>query len=387
MMEKNTLTPTLLRLLEFEEELIDFGAKTQFSQKFANTENSTEGIGRILCSVIDEMPSIPVYAGTLVWAVNNNESTSSLISKIISEDPSLAALILKNVNSPYYKFPNKIVDLQHAITLLGNKQIHLLVLYHGMRNTLPNTRSFVNLQSQSVLLSYLTSAVGELIDSKKVPLLSTLGLLSRIGNGVIYLAQHKHPEIEEAAPLLNHFKIGSMLLIRWNLPEIIYETIRLMGKAKYAPLEEIPESYRKSVSILTLAHAVLDQKSYGRSDVSAYLEEYVDHAGFGGMSIDHLADTHILPLLRERKNVLPHVVRNFLNTCPQKNISIGKPGIGVHEKRALKRKEIKEGGGAKEHAESSSIAGPATSVWIQSNDQSCFSKISRAHQSSREMIK
>jgi HD-like signal output (HDOD) protein len=342
MMEKNTLNLSLMRLLAVEEELIDIGAKDQFSKLLALSSESAEGIGRVLCSIIDEMPSLPVYAGTLLKAVNSSESTSALISKAIHEDPSLAALILKNVNSSYYAFPNRIVDLQHAITLLGTKQIHLLVLYHGMRNVLPNTRSFVNLQSQSVLLSHLTSAVAELLDPPKVPFFSILGLLGLMGKGVIFLAQHKDPVIKEAAPLLNHFKIGSMLLIRWNLPEIIHETIRLMGKARYSPLGEIPEPFRQGVSILTVAHAVLEQKSTVASDGPEYLQEYVSYAGFGTETIDSLAEDRILPLLRKKKRVLPQVVRNFLDTCPRKNIQLKTFGIGAHEMRALERRTLQE---------------------------------------------
>jgi HD-like signal output (HDOD) protein len=336
MMEKSTLTSPQIRLLAVEEELIDMGAKGLFSNKFAQLRESTGGIGEVLRSVIDEMPSLPVYAGTLFRAVNSPESTSALISKFINEDPSLAALLLKNVNSPYYGFSNRIVDLQHAITLLGTKQIYLLMLYHGMRTTFPNTRSFVNLQSQSVLLSYLASTVAEVVDAQKAPLFSTIGLLSTIGNGVIYIAQHKHPVIEETALLLNHFKIGSMLLIRWGLPEIIHETIRLMGKAKYVPPSEIPEPYRQAVSILTLAHAIYEQRTMGTSECCAYLDEYIIYSGFGSDPIDTLAEDRILPILQQKKNLLPHIVRNFLSN-PRKSVKNKNYGIGANEKRALDR--------------------------------------------------
>ena len=341
-MEKKTLTPSQLRLFSIEEELIDLGARKQFAQELSFPSGNADGIGRMLRETIDVMPRIPVYAGTLFRAVTNPESTSSIISRVISEDPSLAAQILKNVNSPYYGFPNKVVDLQHAITLLGISQIHSLILYHGMRTTLPNTRSFVNLQSQSVLLSHVAGAVAELVDHATTPLFSTLGLLSNIGKGVVFFAQHKHPEIEEAVPLLDHFKIGSMLLIRWGLPELIHETIRLMGKAKYIPPSEIPEPYRHNVSILTLAVAVLDRRSIGETDASSCLEEYMHQAGFGALSLEDLGDGHVLPLLQRKKGVLPHVVRNFLDRSPQTAVRISKAGIGSVEKRLLERRSSRE---------------------------------------------
>jgi HD-like signal output (HDOD) protein len=337
-MEKETLTPSLVRLLAVEEELVDIGAKHRFSQGLVGPGKVVEGTGKILCSVIDGMPSLPLYAGSLFRTVNTTDSTSAAVSRIIGEDPTLAALILKNVNSPYYGFPQKIVDLQHAITLLGTKQIHLLILYHGMRTTLPNTRSFVNLQSESVLLSYLASTLAELVDPQRAPLCSTLGLLSRLGFGVIFLAQHKHPEIEKVAPLLNQYKIGSMLLIRWDLPEAIHETIRLLGHAKYAPPDEIPEAYRPNVAILTIALSLLEQHRGEKQESAAYLDAYLKCAGFGDMPLDALAQNRLLPLLRQKKSILPHVVRNYLNTCPRKVVTIRGSGIGAVEKRTLERK-------------------------------------------------
>jgi HD-like signal output (HDOD) protein len=339
-MEKETLTPSLVRLLAVEEELVDFGAKHRFSQGLARPGAVVEGTGKILCSVIDGMPSLPLYAGSLFRTVNSTDSTSAAVSRIIGEDPTLAALILKNVNSPYYGFPRKIVDLQHAISMLGTKQIHLLILYHGMRTTLPNTRSFVNLQSESVLLSYLASALAELVDPQRAPLCSTLGLLSRLGFGVIFLAQHKHPEIEKIAPLLNQYKIGSMLLIRWDLPKEIHETIRLLGQAKYSPPHEIPEAYRLNVAILTVALTLLERHRGEKQESAAFLDEYLKCAGFGEMPLDSFVQNRLLPLLRQKKSILPHVVRNYLNTCPRKVVTIKRSGIGAVEMRTLERKSV-----------------------------------------------
>lgn len=358
-MGKNTLSPFLLRFFAAEEELIDQGARSRFSIARSPGGGNKEDIGEIIRSAIDEMPRIPVFAGTLLSALNNSEATASIISRMVSEDPFMAAQILKNVNSPYYGFPTRIADLQHAITLLGINQIHLLVLYHGMRRTLPNTRTFLNLQSQSVLLSCLTAAAAELVCPSKVPLFSTLGLLSNIGNGVIYLAQHKHPEIEEAAPLLNHFTIGSMLLIHWELPEAVHETIRLMGKAKYAPPSEIPESYRQNVAILTVAQAVLDCNSATAQEVSTYLDEYVPQAGFGLESVDAVARDRIVPLLRQKGKVLPQVVRNFVGSTSNRAVKIRRTVIGAREKQALKRTSEQASGGPEGDVQNS--ANPAGS--------------------------
>ncbi|MFP4517646.1 MAG: HDOD domain-containing protein [Desulfovibrionales bacterium] len=302
----------ITHLIDIQEAIIDQRARRIFSLKLSPGSDDEQSTARVIRSIIDEMPKLPVYAGNLVSVLEDPNSSFDQIARIIHEDPSLAAQILKNVNSPYYGFKQKVVDLTHALTLLGVNQIYLLVLYHGLRSTMPNTPAFINLQRHSVVVSHVASALAELVDKKLVLIAGTLGLLHDIGKSVVLLAQQNHPQVHDLVPLLNQYHIGSLLLLRWNLPEEIHESIRLQAVAPFAPPADIPDRFQKLVIILTLAHIVADELQKKDSEGFLYWREYLKQGGFGDVSMQDLTRDQVIPLLQKKAAILPRVVRNLL---------------------------------------------------------------------------
>jgi HD-like signal output (HDOD) protein len=61
-------------------------------------------------------------------AVNNPRSSLADIGRIISEDSSLTARLLKIVNSAFYSFPSKIETISRAVTVVGTQQLRDLAL-------------------------------------------------------------------------------------------------------------------------------------------------------------------------------------------------------------------------------------------------------------------
>src|SRR5438309_2148679 len=68
---------------------------------------------------IRNLPTLPFIAAKVLEIVNNPRSSASDLAKIISNDQSLAARVLRLVNSAYYGFPNPITTISHAVTILG----------------------------------------------------------------------------------------------------------------------------------------------------------------------------------------------------------------------------------------------------------------------------
>lgn len=270
---------------------------------------------RLVQSVISNIPRLPVYAGNLISFLNDPDAPMDKIASLIYEDPSLAAQVLKNVNSPYYGFQQKVTDLKHAVTLLGTNQLYLLVLFNAMRATMPNTPAFINLQRHSVVMSYVASHVAAIGAPKKVPLASTLGLLHDIGKSVVLLMRHKHPTMADLFNILDHFNLGTALLMRWNLPEEIYESVNYQGLARYAPLNNIPDAYQYNVSMLAIAHLVTEILQGAEPRKPVFLDEYLDEAGFSGRTIEDVAKQDVLPALKTQERALPIILRNLLKQC------------------------------------------------------------------------
>ena len=75
-----------------------------------------------------EIPSLPMIFTRIDEAVNNPRSSLADIGRIISEDSSLTARLLKIVNSAFYSFPSKIETISRAITVVGTQQLRDLAL-------------------------------------------------------------------------------------------------------------------------------------------------------------------------------------------------------------------------------------------------------------------
>jgi len=72
--------------------------------------------------------SLPEIFILLNEILNDPTSSFSDIAKVISMDTSLAARILRIVNSSFYSFPSNVETVTHAISIIGTQQLHDLAL-------------------------------------------------------------------------------------------------------------------------------------------------------------------------------------------------------------------------------------------------------------------
>ncbi len=77
---------------------------------------------------IESMPALPTVAFRVMNVTADPKSTANDLMKIISPDVSLTTKILKIANSPFYGLAKEISSLQHAVTVLGFKEIKNLVI-------------------------------------------------------------------------------------------------------------------------------------------------------------------------------------------------------------------------------------------------------------------
>jgi len=77
---------------------------------------------------IESMPTLPTVTFQVMEITADSNSSANDLVKIISPDVSLTAKILKIANSPLYGLTREISSLQHALTVLGFKEIRNLVI-------------------------------------------------------------------------------------------------------------------------------------------------------------------------------------------------------------------------------------------------------------------
>jgi putative nucleotidyltransferase with HDIG domain len=74
------------------------------------------------------LPTLPAVTMKLLKVVDDSTSQAKDVGKIIESDQSLAAQVLKQVNSPFYGFSGRIATLQHAVVIMGYNAIKNLAM-------------------------------------------------------------------------------------------------------------------------------------------------------------------------------------------------------------------------------------------------------------------
>ncbi|MFP4314633.1 MAG: HDOD domain-containing protein [Desulfovibrionales bacterium] len=277
-----------------------------------NTENYIYSESELIQSFIKVIPTLPVYAVKLITMLNDSSVSMEEISKIIRQDPTLAAQVLRVANSPYYGFQNKIRDIQHALALLGLNQVYLLVTFYAIRSTMPKSSEFSALQVHSVVMSYVGAELAANIHKESEAMIGTLGLLHDIGRSLVLLLKQKHPESALLFDTFDHNILGSLLLKSWNLPDDLCDSIRYQGYFDFASPDDIPEPYRMNVALLSISHMVVDQLSGKQSPEKPFLREYKRLLGIVGYSVQEIAELKVMPGMKRKWKSLPVIVRNYL---------------------------------------------------------------------------
>lgn len=86
----------------------------------------TERKGQLLA--VKDLPTLPAVLEEVARLLDDPNTSTQQIAKLISRDQVLSAKVLKMVNSPIYGFPGRISTIQHALVLLGFNVIKGLII-------------------------------------------------------------------------------------------------------------------------------------------------------------------------------------------------------------------------------------------------------------------
>ncbi len=267
----------------------------------------------IIQNILRGIPRLPMYATKLAVMLRDEDVSTSDVVKFAALDPSLVGVVMKTVNSPYYNLRNKVTDLQHAVLLLGFSQVYQLVIADGVRSVMPATRGFRELQFHSAVVSFLCFEISQLCDKKQAPMLSTIGLLHDIGKSVILLLKKQYPKMTLLIDMMDHASIGALLLKKWDLPDVICQSIRYQHYPEVLPPSEIPVEHQKDVAVLHIAHLCYEYLK-GQEEIvlsAAFLREYMDTLKLTEGTLTEFVKKKILPSINKKKNTLPEDVRQF----------------------------------------------------------------------------
>lgn len=217
----------------------------------------------IVARIVD-LPTLPNVVCRLLSAVEDPRSNAREVNQIMSHDPSLAARILKLVNSSFYGLPRPVNSVQQAVVILGYNTVRSLALSASVFDAFSSTTfKHEAFWIQSLTCALMCENLAARSDRLRIDTGFTAGLLHGIGKiileqyaptmfeVILQEARRKQLSFAETEQLLKYpgyCEIGFWLAEKWKLPTSTQNAIRFQD----APLE-CPEDHRPLAAALQLS--------------------------------------------------------------------------------------------------------------------------------------
>ncbi|MFW5722503.1 MAG: HDOD domain-containing protein, partial [Desulfohalobiaceae bacterium] len=141
----------------------------------------TERKGQILA--VKDLPTLPTVLDKVTRLVQDPDSSTEEIARVISRDQVLSAKVLKMVNSSIYGFPRRISTVQHALVLLGFNVIRGLIISSSVFDIM--AQSMVGLWDHSVGVAVASNCLAKTAGIEDPEEYAVTGLLHDIGKVVV----------------------------------------------------------------------------------------------------------------------------------------------------------------------------------------------------------
>jgi HD-like signal output (HDOD) protein len=188
------------------------------------------------------IPPCPALLTRIMREMREDDPDIVRLGKLIGSDVSIAAAMLKTVNSPFYGLRSRATTVQQAITLLGLLNVARIVTGLLLRQAFPGGGS-------DILEEYWESssaiALASALLARRVPgcnrdeaytfaLFRDCGILAMLGHFKHYKPQlsaardageEKVTDAEERLHGINHARLGARFAEAWLLPHDVAQAI------------------------------------------------------------------------------------------------------------------------------------------------------------------
>lgn len=227
------------------------------------------------------IPPCPTILTKLLKEMREDEPDFARLGKLIGGDVSLAAAMLKTVNSPFFGLPKKATSIQQALALLGLRNVAQLVTGLLLRQAFPVAESdtmerFWETSSGTALV---TAHLARALKYRDRDEAYTFALFRDCGVALMTRkfrdygmlmrkmqasAERSVTAIEDQHYTINHARIGYQLAKSWMLPEdtclailLHHDYARLQGN------DDVPVSSRKLVALALAAEWLYNTAATG----------------------------------------------------------------------------------------------------------------------------
>jgi putative nucleotidyltransferase with HDIG domain len=229
-------------------------------------------------TVINFIPPIPVVIMELLHALDDENTNMNTIARIIAKDPPMSMNVLKVANSAFYRLANKVATVDHAVSMLGVKEIGMICVSCGAYQALkpPANAGTFDLQEfwkHSVATGVIAKKICRELAVGDRNTIYFGGLLHDIGKIVLDRFAHEVYRIvmqvthEECLPMIeaekriigeSHDSIGGLIMERWRFPVALVDVTRY-----HHSVSRCPELTRPTVAVCALADELARIRCFG----------------------------------------------------------------------------------------------------------------------------
>ncbi len=252
------------------------------------------------------LPTVPTVLRKLLEMCENPKVSLAEIASVISQDPVLAARVLKVVNSPIYGFPGRISSLTQALLLLGLNVARGLLLGVSVLEIMRT--SIVGLWEHSVGCAVVCGIIGKRKGLKDPEEVAVAGLLHDIGKVFLSLSfpdAYKEAldnasgncmfmtDAERKVFGVTHADVASWIGRKWNFPPALIEEIA------YHHRPSLSKQYGLHTAIVHFSDILIRARGFGFSG-----DEQVPALNETAWRLLELSDHDIREILTETEDVL-----------------------------------------------------------------------------------
>lgn len=251
-----------------------------------------------------DLPTIPVVATKVMQLIESERATADELSKVVAADPAVAARVLKISNSSFYGRQGKIQNLSAAIVMLGFNTLKSIVITASVRQVYQpfglTEKMLWEHSFGTALAARIIAGRTGLADEEDAFL---AGLFHDIGKVIMnnhdrskfqmvmercYNEDLPFHEAERSVYHYSHEEVGSLVIRKWNFPEMLTDTVLRHHDLAFSDLGDLKLLHL--TSIVSLADGFCQKLGIGqRYPVEELCLAETKAAGFLGLEEDAIA--------------------------------------------------------------------------------------------------
>lgn len=237
-----------------------------------------------IASKLDELPTLPAIVYELSKVINDPMSSTTDVEKIMTNDQSLTAKVLRMVNSAYYAIPGGVNSVSRAIAYIGFDTVNQLVLSASILKALetkgPQRYDMNEFWKHSIGVGIAAETIAKHVNHPLPADLFTCGLVHDMGKVALYTIEQEamlsivalceskqisYSEAEAELGIPHHTIIGQLLAQKWKLPASIGACIAFHHTKDLAARTGLKPELHRNIDIVFLANLLTHALKFGKS--------------------------------------------------------------------------------------------------------------------------